>query len=96
MGGAQLKSTWWGLPVPLRLADAVAFVDALLVTVSCPVAAPTAVGSKVSVRLMAWPGLSVAGRLTGEAEKPLPETATEFTVTGAVPVEVRVTVWVVA
>jgi hypothetical protein len=38
----------------------------------------------------------VAGRLTAEAEKPLPVTAMELTVTGAVPVEFRVTVWVVA
>ena len=75
---------------------AVEFVEELLLTVNCPVAAPAAVGSKVSVTLMAWPGFSVAGRLTGEAAKPLPVTATEFTVTGAVPVEVSVSVWVVA
>lgn len=40
--------------------------------------------------------MSVAGRLTGDTEKPLPVTATEFTVTAAVPFEVRVTVCVVA
>ena len=96
VGAAQLNSTWCGLPVPLRLTDAVEFVEELLLTVNCPVAAPAAVGSKVSVTLMAWPGFSVAGRLTGEAAKPLPVTATEFTVTGAVPVEVSVSVWVVA
>ena len=40
--------------------------------------------------------MSVAGRLRGEIEKPLPLTITEFTVTAAVPDEVRVTVCVVA
>jgi len=39
--------------------------------------------------------LSVAGNVTGEAEKPLPVTATELTVTAEVPVEVKVNVWVV-
>jgi len=39
--------------------------------------------------------LSVAGRLTADDENPLPVTAIELTVTGAVPLEVRVTVCVV-
>ena len=38
----------------------------------------------------------MAGRFTAEAEKPLPDTATELTVTGAVPVDDSVTVCVVA
>lgn len=38
----------------------------------------------------------MAGRLNDETEKPLPVTVTEFTVTGAVPVEVIVNVCVVA
>ena len=37
----------------------------------------------------------MAGRLTGVTENPLPVTATEFTVTAAVPVDVNVTVCVV-
>lgn len=74
----------------------VEFVDELLVTVSVPLAEPVAVGSNVSVTLSALPGLSVAGRFTAEAEKPLPDTVTAFTVTGAVPVEDSVTVCVVA
>lgn len=40
--------------------------------------------------------MSVAGRFIGETAKPLPVTFTEFTVTAAVPDEVRVTVCVVA
>ena len=68
----------------------------MLLIVSCPLAAPTTVGSNVSVAVIVCPGLSVAGRLTGEAEKPVPVIAREFTVTAAVPLDVRVTVCVVA
>ena len=82
--------------MPLRPIVTVGFVDALLVMVNCPEAAPTAVGSKVSVTDSVWPGFSVAGRLTGEAEKPLPVTAMVFTVIAAVPLAVNVTVCVVA
>ena len=73
----------------------VGFVDALLVIVSCPVADPVAVGLKVSVTFNVWPGVKVAGRVTAEAEKPVPLTETPLTVTAAVPLEVRVTVCVV-
>jgi hypothetical protein len=83
------------LPLPLRATVAVEFVDELLLMLSCPVAEPTARGLNVSVTVTACPGFSVAGRLTPEAENPLPVTVREFTVTGAVPLEVKVTVWVV-
>jgi hypothetical protein len=56
---------------------------------------PTVVGLKVSVRLSAWPGLSFAGRLTDDVENPVPDTEIVLIVSAAVPVEVRVTVWVV-
>jgi hypothetical protein len=59
----------------------VAVVDELLVTVSCPVAEPVVAGSKIRLTFKLCPGLRVAGRLTGDTEKPLPVTATEFTVT---------------
>lgn len=94
-GATQLRSTSCGAPEPLSPTVAVGFVDELLLTVSCPVADPTAVGSKVRVTDIVWPGFSVAGRLVGEAEKPLPVTVTEFTVTGPVPLDVNVTVCVV-
>ena len=83
------------MPVPLRGTVTVGFVDAVLLMVSLPVTEPTAVGSNVSVRVTVCPGLRVAGRLTAEAEKPVPVTAMELTVTAAVPLEVRVTVCVV-
>lgn len=71
-------------------------VDELLLTVSCPVTGPTLVGSKVSVSVSDWPGFNVAGRLTAEAEKPLPVVEIEFTVTGPVPLELSVRLCVVA
>ncbi len=95
VGACQLRSTWCGSPVPLRGTVNVGFVDELLLMLSCPVAEPTADGLNVKVTVTVCPGFSVAGRLTAEAEKPLPVTATEFTVTAAVPLEVRVTVCVV-
>jgi len=96
LGALQLRLTWCGSPVPVRPIVTVEFVEELLLTVSVPLAEPVAVGSNVSVTLSAWPGFSVAGRLTADAENPPPETATELTVTGAVPVEDSVTVCVVA
>jgi len=95
VGACQLRSTSCGSPVPLRERVAVGFVDELLLMLSCPVAGPTADGSNVSVTVSVCPGFNVAGRLTAEAEKPAPDTVNEFTVTGAVPLEVRVTVCVV-
>lgn len=82
--------------MPLRPIEMVEFVAEVLEMVSWPVAVPTVVGSKVSVTLKLWPGLSFAGKATAEDEKPEPVTETELTVTAAVPLEVSVTVWVVA
>jgi hypothetical protein len=43
-----------------------------------------------------WPGFNVTGKVLPEIAKPAPVTATALTVTGAVPVEVKVTGWGVA
>lgn len=96
LGAAQFKSTWCGLPVPLRGTANVGFVEELLLMASCPVADPTADGLNVSVNVIDCPGFNVAGRLTAETEKPPPVTATEFTVAAPVPLEVSVTDCVVA
>ena len=74
---------------------AVGFVEELLPMLSCPVTEPAVDGLNVSVSVTACPGLSVAGRLMADAEKPLPVTVIDFTVTAEVPVEVKVTVCVV-
>ena len=39
--------------------------------------------------------MSFAGKVSADAENPLPVTEREFTVTAAVPLEVSVTTWVV-
>jgi hypothetical protein len=52
------------------------------------------VGSNCKERSSDWPGLKVAGNAAPETVKPLPVTVTELTVTGAVPVDVSVTVCV--
>jgi hypothetical protein len=70
-------------------------VDELLEIASWPVALPTTVGLNVNVRLSVWPGFRVVGRLVDDTENPVPVTAIVLTVTDAVPLEVRVTVWVV-
>jgi hypothetical protein len=84
------------VPVPLRLISAVALVEELLEMVSCPVAAPTAAGSNCTLSDTAWPRFSVAGRLGPDMVKPAAASVAELMVTGAVPVEVRVTDWGVA
>ena len=95
LGGLHARSTWCGFPVPLSPIVIFGFVDEVLEITSWPDALPTAVGSKVSVRVSDWPGLSFAGRLTAEAVNPAPVTEMELTVTAAVPLDVRVTVCVV-
>ena len=54
------------------------------------------VGTNCSVRLADWPGLNVTGIVPLVIEKPVPETVAALTVTAAVPLDVRVTVCVVA
>jgi hypothetical protein len=79
------------VPVPLKLITGVPDVEELLAIVNCPVAAPVADGSNCTVSVSAWPGLSVAGRAALESVKPVPVSVTPLIVTGAVPVEVKVT-----
>ena len=62
----------------------------LLLIVSCPVRAPDVVGSNCIFRVRAWLGLSVAGKLPPMMVKPAPVIIAEFTITGVVPVEVKV------
>jgi len=48
------------------------------------------------VKLADWPGFKVTGVVPPVMEKPVPETVAVLTVTAAVPLDVRVTVCVVA
>ena len=51
---------------------------------------PVVVGSNCTPRVSDCPGLSVAGKVASDIENPTPLTVAEFTVTGAVPVELSV------
>ena len=88
---SALSAPGAAVPVPLRLITADGLVEELLVRVSCPVAAPTAAGSKVTVSVAVCPWLSVSGKLAPDMLKPAPVTVPVLMVSGDVPVEVRVT-----
>ena len=79
------------VPVPLSGITVVGLVEELLVIVSCPVAAPAVGGSNTTLKVAVWSGFNVIGNALPDIEKPAPVTAAPFMVTGAVPVEVRVT-----
>jgi hypothetical protein len=90
----------WGLaaavPVPLKATLAVPPVIELLLIVSCPVTAPVAVGLNWTCSANVCFGFSVAGKVPPTIVKPVPEIASELTVTADVPEEVSVTVIVFA
>jgi hypothetical protein len=87
---AQLSPVNTGTPVPLRLTAVDDPASELLVNVIWPVAEPAAVGLNCTLSVAVWPGASVTGRPSPEMEKLLPNSAAALTVTGAVPVEDRV------
>ncbi len=79
-------------PVPLKLivkGDPLA----LLVTVTVPVALPTAVGAKFAVKLKVWEGASVAGVLTPVRLNPVPLAVMLDIVAAAFPLLVSVINW---
>jgi hypothetical protein len=59
--------------------------------VSCPVAAPVAVGSNCTSNVTAKLGFKVTGNVAPDIVKPVPLSAPELMVSGAVPVELNVT-----
>jgi hypothetical protein len=77
-------------PVPLKATAAVLPLAELLLMVSCPVAAPAAVGRNFTCKVTDWFGLSVTGKLPATRLKPVPAIEAEFTVTAAVPDDVSV------
>jgi hypothetical protein len=84
----------WGLGAailtPLRATSVVLPVDESLLIVNVPVALPIVVGLNCTCNVKDWVGESVTGRLPPVSAKPDPEMEAEFTMTGAVPVEVNV------
>jgi hypothetical protein len=84
----------WGLGAatltPLRATSVVLPVDELLLIVNFPFALPSVVGSNCTCNVDDWVGASVTGRLPPVSAKPGPRMEAEFTMTGAVPIEVNV------
>jgi hypothetical protein len=62
----------------------------LLTIEICPLAAPADVGLNCTCNVVVCCGFNVSGRLAPTIVKLVPVTATELTVTGAVPVDVSV------
>ncbi len=97
-GAFQVRSTWCAtaVPVPVRETVAVVPLVELLLIVSWPLSAPAEVGSNCNFTVRVWLGFSVTGKLPPTMVKAAPVIIAEFTVTGVVPVEVRVKDAVVA
>jgi len=79
-------------PAPLKLivrGDPLA----VLVTVTVPVAFPTAAGANFAVKLRVWEGATVAGVLTPVRLNPVPLTTILETVAAAFPVFVSAICW---
>src|SRR5271170_1664335 len=74
------------VPIPLRATTEVAPVVELLPMVSCPIAAPAAVGWNCTCHVSAWFGFKVTGKPPPTMVKPVPLTEAELIVTGKVPV----------
>ena len=81
-------------PVPLKDTAAEVPVDELLAIVSWPLADPETVGVNVSDKVSDWLGFSVTGSVPATTLKAAPLIETVFTVTGEVPEDVSVSVFV--
>jgi len=79
------------VPVPLRLTTAVLLVEESLWIEICPDAGPVTAGSNCTFNVIDSPGFNVAGNVAPDIVKPVPVKVAELMVTGAVPVEVKVT-----
>jgi hypothetical protein len=76
--------------VPLRVTCAADPVDESLLIVIWPLAVPVAVGRNCTCNVIDCVGFKVAGRFPPTIAKPTPVIVAELTVTGEVPVEVKV------
>jgi hypothetical protein len=94
LGALQARFTCTVSPVAPTAIATVGLVEELLAIVSVPFAAPATVGLNSTLRVAVCAGFRVRGKVAPETEKPVPLIPAEVTVTGAVPVEDRVTVCV--
>jgi hypothetical protein len=81
-------------PVPLNVI--VAVLGALLLISTVPLTAPDNAGSNPTVSTAVCPGSSVMGALTPDTENPAPEAVAPLRIRSAVPVDVTVTVLLIA
>jgi hypothetical protein len=93
---AQPSALIIGTPLPDSPTLRGRLSEELLLIDSCPAIVPAALGANSTSTLAIWPGSSVNGKLAPEAVYPVPETVAPVTVTGAVPVDARVSVCVPA
>jgi hypothetical protein len=77
-------------PVPLRPTSNAEPDEELLVKASWPVEAPAEEGSNCTPIAAVCPGANVTGKPSPDTENPDPDTVGMLTVTGSVPVDVRV------
>jgi hypothetical protein len=86
MQDSALNAGGVAMPVPVREITAVPFVEALLATVSCPVAVPLAAGLNCTFRLKVPPADMVTGKsLEATTEKGCPVKLSFVISTGAEP-----------
>src|SRR6478672_11669967 len=88
----MVTECWMVPPVPER-ATVVGVLEALLVICRLPVTAPLVCGENVTVTAADWPDASVNGKVSAEAVKPVPLTATLLMLTLTVDGLLMVTVW---
>jgi hypothetical protein len=88
----MVTECWMVPPVPER-ATVVGVVEALVVICRLPVTAPLVCGENVTVTWADWPDASVNGKVSAEAVKPVPLTATLLMLTLTVDGLLMVTVW---
>lgn len=77
------------VPVPLRATVVVGLRAELLMTTSVPVIDFAEAGVNCTCKVRDWLGVRVVGNEPATRLKPVPETVADFTVSGAVPEEVR-------
>jgi hypothetical protein len=93
-GGFQLNWIPTGTALPCNGIERLLLPMELLATTNTPFVVPSDVGLNIRFRVAECPGGNVAGKLSPVVVNPAPEVVAEVIVTGAVPVEVRVSDWV--
>ena len=82
--------------VPEALLPEALLLEALLLIVTSPLTAPAAVGSNPIVTVAVWPGVRSIGAPIPDTENPAPVAVAPLRISSAVPVDVTVTVLLIA